>query len=377
MPAGRRTPRIVGLVACVLALVALLAGVVRQTWVLNSATTNVVRLESAGATMMHEMMSVLSELVTAQSAAVRGETVNGTSLRKVFAEVAELDDQYGDELRTHQRLADLNRKVQDAIRQSETGRAAYNTYLGIVTLAHDLIRLIGDQSHLIHDPDLDSFYLMDAAMIRLPDAVVFAGRASDLVALAGGKALEGEDEIKAAVARFGVSDAAEQVSSGLTVSVDVTARKVLGSNIAERLDAFKAAADAFAPPTMLADLATTVDAATLAANARRVSAAASPLAHLLLSELQALLDERSRKLGNDLRFLYIASGLIVLVAIVVAVLARGRRIRPPVPSRGPGEVRQHNRAAPPTLSSARDLLDAQALVAAGRPRGARDAGDAQ
>lgn len=375
MPAGRRTSRVVGFVACVVALAALFAGVVRQTWMLNSATTNVVRLESAGAAMMHEMTSALSELVAAQSAAVRGEPVDSASLRKVFDELAGLDAQYGDELRTHQRLTDLNRKVSDAVRLGESGRAAYNTYLGLVTLALDLIRLIGDQSHLIHDPDLDSFYLMDAAMIRLPDAVVFAGRASDLVTLAGGKALEGEDEIKAAVARFGVSDAAEQVSSGLTVSVDATARKVLGSNIAERLDAFKSAADSFAPPTMLADLATTVDAATLAANARRVSAAASPLAHLLLSELQALLDERARQLASDLRFLYIASGLVVLVAIVVVVLARSRRAYRPVA--GPGEVRQHSRAAPPTLSSARDLLDAEALVAAGRPRGTRDAGDAR
>jgi hypothetical protein len=92
--------------------------------------------------------------------------------------------------------------------------------------------------------------------------------------------------------------------------------------------------------------------------------------------LQALLDERSRQLANDLRFLYVASGLILLVAIIIGVLARGRRHRR-VADRSPGDVRQHSRAAPPTLSSARDLLDAEALVTAGRPRGTRDAGDAQ
>ena len=235
-------------------------------------------------------------------------------------------------------------------------------------LAVDLIRRIGDTSHLIHDPDLDSYYLMDAAIVRLPDAVVLAGRAADLVALAGGAALEGEDAVRAAVARFGVSDAAEQVQAGLSKSVEVTdAVRCSASNITERLDAFKAAADAFAPPTMLSDLAGEVDAATLADNASRVAATANPLAHRLLGELQALLEERATTLDGERRFTAIsaaAAGVDRARAAVAAAHAAP-------PAGAPRAGRRRVRATPDdlpvgSLAYARDILDAEELVQAGR-----------
>ncbi len=195
-------------------------------------------------------------------------------------------------------------------------------------LAVDIQRQVGDASHLIHDTELDSYYLMDAAIVRLPDAMVLAGRASDLVALAGGQTLGGEDAAQAAVARFGVSTAADQVRLGLNKSVNFTARADLGSNITERLDAFQAAADAFAPPTMLRELAGTVDAATLAANAQKVFAAATPLAHRLLSELQALLDARAAKVSGEWRFTAIASGAIAVLGLVMLWLLALTRRRP-------------------------------------------------
>ena len=105
-------------------------------------------------------------------------------------------------LQIDQRLADLTSQVESAFAKGETGRAAYDTYSGLVSLAVEMIRRIGDTSHLIHDPDLDSYYLMDAAIVRLPDAIVYAGRATDLVTLAGGGRSAGEDQVRAAVARF-------------------------------------------------------------------------------------------------------------------------------------------------------------------------------
>ena len=56
------------------------------------------------------------------------------------------------------------------------------------------------------------------------------------------------------MARFLVSDAAEKISSGLTLSVASTDSAALGGNIAAALDAFKDAAGVFSPPTMLPDL---------------------------------------------------------------------------------------------------------------------------
>jgi hypothetical protein len=187
--------------------------------------------------------------------------------------------------------------------------------------------------------------------------------------MAGGKSLDNEDAIRGAVARFGVSESAEAVNAGLTKSVDVTNRAQLGSNIAARLDTFKAAADTFAPPTMLVDLAIPVDSPTLSANARRVYAAATPLAHLLLSELQALLDQRSTDLAGQRRFTILAAGGIgVLGILTIWLLAVGRR-RVGRPD-GSGDVSgAHARLENLPLGSltyARELLDAEELVHSGR-----------
>jgi hypothetical protein len=291
-------------------------------------------------------------------------------LRKAVAAVATLDQQYGADLQTHQRLTDLSSQIDSALARKESGLAAFNTYTGLVTLATNLIRQVGDTSHLIHDPDLDSYYLMDAALIRLPDAVVLAGKAADLVVLANEQQLQGEDAVRAAVARFGVSSAAEQVSAGLTKSVDFTQRAELGANIADRLDAFKAAADAFAPPTMLRTLSGTVDAATLAANARRVSAAASPLTHRLLYELQELLETRSAQLAGQWRLTAVAAGVAGVLALgLLWIFVMGRpRHRRPEPGADPADP---TRDLSFGSLNARDLLESEELVHVGRSVRAR------
>src|SRR5262249_11357018 len=130
-------------------------------------------------------------------------------------------------------------------------------------------------------------------------------------------------------ARFNVSYDAEQVSSGLTTAVASTNRSELGTNIAPRLDDFRGAADQFAPPTMLQELASPVDAATMADNATRVFTRATSLAHLLLFELQALLSQRDADVAKQRRFTIIASvaAAVCFVAAVWLVLGISLRRR--------------------------------------------------
>jgi hypothetical protein len=371
--ASRSPVRAIAIGVCALVIAGLFGAVVRQTWSDTDAALKVVTAEYDGATVMHKMTTLLSELVGAQSTAVRGDRVDPEPLRTALAKVTEDPDDgrpAQTDLQIDQRLKDLRSQVESAIAKGETGRAAYTTYSGLVSLTIELIRRIGDTSHLVHDPDLDSYYLMDAAIIRLPDAVVLAGRATDLVTLAGGKTLTGEDQVAAGVARFGVANDAEAVSAGLTKSVDTTNKQDLGSNVAERLDTFKAAADAFSPPTMLAELATTVDAATLAANARRVYSAAASLAHLLLSELQALLDTRAAKLQAQQRFTLGAAAGGVIIALAISWLGIAGR-----PRRGPSRRFGSTVDDPPvgSLAYARDLLESNTGDLTAAAAGARGA----
>lgn len=372
---ARKTQRYVVMSLCVVVIIGLVALVVRQSLAVNGTSRHTVKEEQEGADLLHPMTAVLGELVTAQSAAVRGEAVNSAALRQALAAVASEDDEHGPGLGTHARFVDLRTKVEAELAKPESGRAAFDTYSSLVTLAVDLMKQIGDRSNLIHDPDLDSYYLMDAAVIQLPIAEVLAGRASDLVALASGRPLQGEDAIRTAVARFGVSDAAEKVDGDLTITVATTDRAELGGNIASSLDTFKDAADAFSPPTMLLELSSTVDASTLAANARRVSAAATPLAHRLLYELQELLDARAARLATELRLTVVSTALAGLLVLVLAYMLLVGASKPIVPLQPPPAE-----AAPwgATPGVPRHRSDSDELVAAGRSgRWSREAGDAQ
>ena len=115
---------------------------------------------------------------------------------------------------------------------------------------------------------------------------------------------------------------------------------------------------------MLQELATTVDAATMAASARRVSAAANSLAHRLLSELQALLDVRARALAQEQRFTGVAGAALGLIGFALLLLAIAGR-----PRRRP---KQRFGAIPAddlpvgSLAPAREMVDAEQLVRAGR-----------
>jgi hypothetical protein len=384
MLTGSRTTRVVTLSVCALIIVALVGVVVRQSLSINADSRGVVDAELNGAELLHPMTSVLGELVAAQSVAVRGEAVDAAAVRTALAAAAKEDAEHGAELGTHERLVDLTAKVEAALGQPRSGRDAFNTYSDLVTLAVALMKQIGDRSNLIHDPDLDSYYLMDAAIIRLPEAVTLAGRAADLVAMADGKPLEGEDAMRAAVARFGVSDAAEQISTGLTLSVASTDRAILGSNIADPLDSFTSAARTFSPPTMLAELSSTVDASVLAANARRVSAAATPLAHKLLFELQALLDARTIRLLDQLKVTLVSTALIGLFGLILLyLLAAGAqpRIAGLTPSHtGDISARDARGTDLPAdrLSYARQRANSGDLIGTGRGSAGRrgDGGDA-
>jgi hypothetical protein len=303
-----------------MAVAGLFIGVARQAWAASTDDESVVRLEASGAEMMHSMTTLLDQVVTAQSAAVRGDAIDGESLQTALEQVREADRAYGADLRTSQRLTDLSAQIEATVSSGVTGAEAYAVWPSMVDLTVDLIHVIGDTAHLVRDPDLDSYYLVDAAIVHLPRTMVYAGRAADLVALADGEELTGSALLGVAIARFNVSLDAEQVLTGLTTSVDFTERSELGSSIAPRLDVFRSAADEFSPPTMLQELAAEVDAATMDDNASRVLTAAAQLSHLLLGELQALLEVRAGDIAQERRLTVTLSAAGAVLGTAVAAL---------------------------------------------------------
>ncbi len=377
-----RAVRAAVVAACAVAITASFAVVLRHSRAATAAGTDVVRAERYGIVYLHPLTTFIGELVEAQSAAVRAEKVDVGKVRQALDGMSRADAGVGAVLGTRQRFTDLVDKVDKVLESNLTGRPAYDAYSDVMLLVTDLARRVGDSSNLIHDPDLDSYYLMKAALEQLPTAIINAGRAADLVHLHGrGRRLSGEAEVQVAVARFGVAQAAEQISAGLNTSVDATHRGELGANITPRLDAFRAAANAFAPSTMLAEFAQDVDGPVLAAAAHQVFLSALPLAHKLLSELDEVLALRERTLAGEGRATTWSVVVVVVAAFVAAwmlVLGRRRDGRRDAFVPRPRTSRDStDNLALGSVGDLRRLLDDDLIETGPRAKGRRGRGDAQ
>ena len=122
--------------------------------------------------------------------------------------------------------------------QKEGGALAGHAGQGDDEAAHkalrDLIGRIGDQSNLILDPDLDSFYVMDAVVVKLPDLV---DRVSGLIRLAlaieAKGALSADDRTEFLLQRGGL----ESTIEGLEGSVSAGYRGNTDGSLKAGLDA--------------------------------------------------------------------------------------------------------------------------------------------
>ena len=121
------------------------------------------------------------------------------------AHINAIDEKLGADLQTTDQVAAVNAAL------SGSDAAAKRAALRV------LIARVGDKSNLILDPDLDSFYEMDIAVVKLPDIL---DRVTDL-ALASGKAfadsnLDTEERLDLLVKMGGL----QTVLDGLNASVD-------------------------------------------------------------------------------------------------------------------------------------------------------------
>jgi methyl-accepting chemotaxis protein len=169
----------------------------------------------------------------------------------------------------------------------------------LVTLISD----IGNNSNLILDPDLDSFYVMDGAVVQVPKALLAAARA------AAPGALTGSDLIAAQAINAGVlSDTA----SALKNDVSTAEQHTTSANLAERLGQVAPAADAFTAMGrgLTASLSRPAPADPTAA-ADAAGAVAEPLTSALDDLLASRIDRQTAQRSRSL--------LITLVGLVLAL----------------------------------------------------------
>ncbi len=176
--------------------------------------------------------------------------------------------------------------------------------------AAQLIATVTDKSSLILDPDLDSYYMMDAVTTKLPGAVTSARTLYDARSLPA-------DSVDRQMAETRFRDAAAGTADSMTKSGQYGRTKTLGATTEEALKAFSAASDAFggSPDDI---------------HYQAVVAAAATLFDSGNGDLQALLKARAdRTMARMVSELVIAGAVLCLALVVGLTIASGlgRRLR--------------------------------------------------
>ena len=106
---------------------------------------------------------------------------------------------------------------------------AYTQYSDLNTALLELTRTVGDNSRLILDPAIDTYYVMSASLLRIPEILVDSGRYADLSVLfpngGGGDATQAQ----LAAARNRIATDEADLSDGLVKAFAQTDSSTLGT----------------------------------------------------------------------------------------------------------------------------------------------------
>jgi hypothetical protein len=361
--AARRTLHVAAAFLLVAAMLIPLGFVLAQFWTSTGDDLRFVDEERRGVVYLQPLVRLLGAVTEAQSAATRGKQVDVAQVRAAMAAVDVVDQSEGGLLRSRQRWSQLRAQISALIaRDTLEGRDAYTAYSETNDLVLGLATKIGDTSNLILDPVLDSYYLMDTVLLRLPPILVNAGRLADLSALPASNV----DPVQLAVARDRIASTSEATDVSLGKVFDATPSKTLGPNLLGQLDVFRSAVNDLAPSSsLLQQSGTRQDPRALASARGQLQQATLQMAGTAFAELDALLSAREQRVDRQ--------RLAVLVAAVLGVLVAGIVLWLRLPRPGPvvtSPAEDDDEAAPPSEDSAtreealvlQDLVDARALL---------------
>jgi hypothetical protein len=379
---GRGPARVATAVAVAVAVLAPLAVLCAQAWSSTGDTLSFVRDERRGVTYLDPLTRLLGATTEAQSAAVRGRPVDVAGVRSALAAVDDADRRLGGPLRTTDRWTGVRATVADRLSKTSWPLAstAYTQYSDLNTVLLELHRTVGDNSRLILDPSIDSYYVMNATLLRIPEILVDSGRYADLSVLSAvsgaaadptGQAQLGTARAQLAAARNRIATDANDLADGLVKAFARTGSSTLGPGLTRQLDNFRTAVDAVAPSTSLLAPVPTRSLSDLAGDQATLQRAALDLQRAALGQLDLLLKARAADAQRTRIAALAATAVGVLVAAGLATLV-WRRSRP-----APAPASRH--AQPPAAEAAATPVNGRAApadsvpVRAGRAGGARAA----
>ena len=182
--------------------------------------------ERVGVRYVQPAAELLGKLVAARhdavQAAAAGRPVPPPDVQREVSAVAAVDRELGAELLTTAPWRELQQNLDDLSSSPPADTQALLDAYGDATAgAQALIVQAGDKSNLILDPDLDSYYVMDAIITKLPAISDTIGRAGDLLVTRDGSV--GVDQrIELAIDKGIVESAAAATMTGLGTAFEST-----------------------------------------------------------------------------------------------------------------------------------------------------------
>jgi methyl-accepting chemotaxis protein len=288
--------------------------------------------EQVGVAYITPIETLMSDLVRARSLAVhvaggaradRGPLGTAiAAIRRDVRAVDAVDARDGATLKTTAQWHGLRARIAATTgRRFADSRTALAAYSSLTTGTTGLITTAGNYSNLILDPDLDSYYVMDAYVVKLPVLSDIAGQAGDLrwIAARSG-AGDRADEVQLAVDRGIITQTVSGIDSDLATAFANTRDASLRPALRAPLGAVDAAAKTLAGSLGAAGPATAPSPGTA------TSAAALRLWQPSGPRLDALLRARRARFTHAERVVEaIALFTLVLAAYLFASFYRGTK----------------------------------------------------
>src|SRR3954451_12594651 len=210
-------------------------------WGVQSDTLAFARSERAGVRFVAPANELAVRVVAARSAAVRAAAgdsgdVSGT-VAAVKAAVAAVDAVDGSAIGTDGTWKQARATILAAAttKVAASPHAAYDGYEKASAAALAAVVKAGDGSKLILDPDLDSYYVMDALITKLPALADWTGRVADLQVIGSGAL---DDRVELASAQGALKSTQAAMTGGFTTAFDETASTALKPSLAGPLKPF-------------------------------------------------------------------------------------------------------------------------------------------
>ncbi len=280
-------------------------------------------------------LTQLARVLSQAQAPTGGQGPASDSLATAVDAVAAADQQYGDDLLTHERWSDLRAKIQALPRGNGDPATVYPAYSVVGDLLLALYAKVDQTSALILDPQTDSYYVQAAAAIDVPQLIVQAGRLANQAAIAAAHpATTDSSLIDMAGTSAAALTAASRVVADLTSAGDATASTTLGSSMLTQVDRFQLAVQTLTSLTTATAMPTTVrqNLAQLQQARDDVASAAASLTGTALGQLDKLLAARISDGRPERQTALVAVAFAVLLALVPVIAALfGRRRRPAAP----------------------------------------------